>query len=337
MRFESREPTNMGDTKIMNMGRFYFLIVLFLISFPESGLSQLSAQEEYERGNTFYRELKYQEAKDAYERATVLEPNAWQVWQLLGMSHIKLGDKKGAIKAIEKALSINLDNPKLSSLLTSLISDSLDNGTFRKAKREAKKRRRKNRVKKFFVSLSTGPSYLFLRHTFDYDVASRKVLKVFEGNTSSFGYVADVRLGWKNSKNWEIAFSRKKTFFTMPYIVPLEEKVFPRGEWIDNVLLRHTLFGMTLKKYLGTGSKGAYVGFGVGTSYIRSRGTKRRFGGGGIGFSAEGGYRISRRFEFGGELIWSNITYDDLQVQSDGIKYKRQFVAIRSYITLRVL
>jgi len=67
------------------------------------------APELLERGGRFIEEKKWAEAKDAFEKAAILEPRNVDAYNNLGFVLRQLGEKDKAIEQVQKALSVAPD------------------------------------------------------------------------------------------------------------------------------------------------------------------------------------------------------------------------------------
>jgi len=71
------------------------------------------AGKEYLAATGAYSASEYDSAVIHAEAATRIDPSHWQAWQVLGHARYARGDKKGALEAYHRAISINPDNPQL--------------------------------------------------------------------------------------------------------------------------------------------------------------------------------------------------------------------------------
>jgi len=73
----------------------------------------MTPEKSYEAANASYTAQKYDEAINLAGECIKGQPNHWQAWQLIGNSQYAKGNKVDAVKAYDRALEINPDNPQL--------------------------------------------------------------------------------------------------------------------------------------------------------------------------------------------------------------------------------
>ena len=96
------------------------LLVCLLLVFGASVVHAATAQEYINAGNTFYQARDLNKAVLYYKAAVQMDPNSAVAHQSLGSAYYGLGQKADALAEYQKALSINPNNPQLSSFVQTL-------------------------------------------------------------------------------------------------------------------------------------------------------------------------------------------------------------------------
>lgn len=95
---------------------FVFLTLAVLPSFVFAD----GAEDDYQKGLSFYQQKQYDQAIVYLREATNLAPDSWQAYQALGNALYMSGDKKDALDAFDKSLDINPNNPQLKAFADNL-------------------------------------------------------------------------------------------------------------------------------------------------------------------------------------------------------------------------
>ena len=90
------------------------LLVLFLLtSYAATSYGQGKFSEHYNKGIEYYKEGKYDQAGDAFEKALKLKPNHVYAMYGLGNTYYCKAKYDDAVKAYTKAINLNPDYPKV--------------------------------------------------------------------------------------------------------------------------------------------------------------------------------------------------------------------------------
>jgi tetratricopeptide (TPR) repeat protein len=108
----------------MKPGRFFILMVV-LGALGASATAQ-TATDEFERGNTFYRDGKFDQAAVAYETILKQGTASPAIYFNLGNSYYRLGKTAAAILAYERALRLRPNDPDIKHNLDLVNLKTLD-------------------------------------------------------------------------------------------------------------------------------------------------------------------------------------------------------------------
>ncbi len=89
------------------------ILMIGLLAAVPSQLWADIAKDHYRKGNKLYNSRNYKEAEREYRKAAELKPGYWEAWHGLGIALKKQGRRKDALKAMQRSLAINPDNPPL--------------------------------------------------------------------------------------------------------------------------------------------------------------------------------------------------------------------------------
>jgi tetratricopeptide (TPR) repeat protein len=69
--------------------------------------ARMPAEEHFERGNAYFKQGKYKEAIEEYEKALKVQPKDYPAWINMGLAYRRLSEPNKAIECYQKALEIN--------------------------------------------------------------------------------------------------------------------------------------------------------------------------------------------------------------------------------------
>ena len=104
----------------MKHARLAVAALLFFFGLAASSRAQDQSTQYYTAGNSMYSQKNYDMAIRYYQGAVQTNPQMWQAYQGMGNCFYAKGDKQNALTSYQKALSINSNNPQLSSFVQSL-------------------------------------------------------------------------------------------------------------------------------------------------------------------------------------------------------------------------
>jgi tetratricopeptide (TPR) repeat protein len=91
--------------------------LIYLTCSAPSSWAAASAEDYYRAGKQMAAAGDYARAKLYLEAVVKLDPAHWQAWQALGNACVRLGQDKLALTAYQRSLTINPNNPPLTSLI----------------------------------------------------------------------------------------------------------------------------------------------------------------------------------------------------------------------------
>lgn len=104
----------------MKHAKFAVAALLLFFGLSASSWAQDQSIQYYQAGNSTYSQKNYDMAIRYYQGAVQINPQMWQAYQGMGNCYYAKGDKQNALTNYQKALSINSNNPQLSSFVQTL-------------------------------------------------------------------------------------------------------------------------------------------------------------------------------------------------------------------------